>query len=306
MSSSPLSWQRRQCPSSPLRTRGVRTRPAGRAQSAVPHTPGSLRLHYLIGLGHHGLHPQLGHLVHLLHHIALLKHGTRLAADQHHLVKQEHPPAPQEELIPTLQCSVVLHVHSLLGAAALPGRLHLELPVQPVAATLQEGRGQGLGEGLLHLFNLLHVLCIAFRGVDVVCQVLGEGVAGGTAASHAHTDSTYLQLVNDYLQIADFALAGHGLLLSTLEQLLQQRQSARRVGRGPAGRQQPLTFMSRGYLSTLWMGTLSRSLRGNFLSEASELCCTVSRARAVSPRVCSIFACTGSQQRVRTPAQCPS
>ena len=52
---------------------------------------------------------------------------------------------------------------------------------------------------------------------------------------HTHTDSTYLQLVNDYLQIADFALAGHGLLLSTLEQLLQQRQSERRVGRGLQG-----------------------------------------------------------------------
>ena len=39
------------------------------------------------------------------------------------------------------------------------------------------------------------------------------------------------------------------------------------------------------------MGTLSKSERGNFLSDGPELCCTFSMALAVSPLVCSNLAC---------------
>ena len=49
------------------------------------------------------------------------------------------------------------------------------------------------------------------------------------------------------------------------------------------------------------MGTLSRSLSGNFLSEAADPCCTVCIALAVSPRVCSTLACRGSSNSYTSP-----
>jgi hypothetical protein len=39
----------------------------------------------------HGLHPQLGHFIHCLHHVALVKYGTWLATHQHDFVKEKHP-----------------------------------------------------------------------------------------------------------------------------------------------------------------------------------------------------------------------